>query len=587
MKKFTKLLFIGLFACLMLLTVVFAVGCKPDDPEKNLTFKDPKSGRGTASYLSEIIPGDQRNMKLDTSAADFSPYEVEQGTYKVKFTSADQKIYYSFTAPKIAVFKVYSTTLQDAVDPTITLFYGSLMTGYRNPKLIGESSDEKDYYSDNKSDTDKNFYLEFTCDDSYIQQDGGRFLFELNLADPAGVDKEFAITFAYEKEYVPPQQIETTVKQATQIKDFEIPQGTWVDAPLNTLDEEFEPILGADGYYHRNDANGEIIFAILGYTDEENSDNNIAPRGLDRGFKGIYQTDGGAFIESGATYIYDWSQLMLAYDAHSKEARHPVTPELKDFLSAYIGKTGTKVYIEEALGERLPTGKEWIWACGYYQGTEDHRQIISQGSNDISIELGENGEIIPIWVEFDTHAEGKYFITSTSTNLKMEWYGESVDAVPTEIKSTEEGFSYSFNGRARSIYIMKFSTVDGAAEETTLTVVYDENTDPNGSWDYPYVLNNDSIVDTHSENITERDLTIYYTFTPDADINLKITFGAGTTLSIDYQEGDASIQISSDNGEQFVNGALTMVFREGTTYRFAMSISTASGTASFTAERVR
>ena len=442
----------------------------------------PISGTGTANYDTDLITGEITD-RIELSS--FDPYVVvEDCAYRLRFTSATQKIYFQFQTDYRAVYKVFSV---GNIDASVTQLLGTFMTGIRNPRSA-------QFGNDNVSATDKNFSYEFEVSPSLIEQERGmgKCYFEVSLENAADINKDAVICFEYVDEYKEEKKPETVdVLPAETLKDFPEQSGDFVDADL--LDK-FEYEMGDDGFYHVGDKNGPILCANLGKDAELNSKHEgsvNAPRAYDKGF--TLQYKGGALltVTDGKTYSKNYYPLVEAYTkASNSDGRYGVTEELKNFLDDFINKIGgNKQWVEDILSDEygyfvLPEGEEWLWACGYYvlSDTADNPKNLNWDDNEITVDAGEEA-----CYTLTARLPQTYVITSQSTNAKVVWYAQGDKSNAQTVTAGENGLYFTFDAEMYATYYFEFSTKNGEAGTYTVNVgIYAEE----GSSDNPIVIEN-------------------------------------------------------------------------------------------------
>lgn len=480
--------------------------------------KEAESGTGEGSYTTDAL----NNTRLS-----FDPYIVGEGAYRLKFTSAEQNIYFAFQADEEALYKVYSV---GTIDAAIKQIYGTVDTGY----FPGGEEDG----NDNVSATDKNFSYEFEVSPSLIEQNDGVCYFEVSLKNSSDVNKDAIICFEYVDEWVEekkPETVDVLPKQQP-LPVFPQQKGEFVDAGLFG---DFVYEMGADGFYHVGDENGPILCASLGQDTELNerhTGNGNAPRTYDIGFTLQYREKGQSFtVSDGKTYSKNYYPLIEAYTkASSSDGRYGVTEELKEFLDAYINEMGgTKLWVEKELWYPLPEGEEWLWACGYYEifGTEENPYLFDFGDNEITVPEGES-----VWYNLGARMPANYLLTSDSTNISVKWYKLGSESDVYTATSDENGFSLTIEATESQLYYLELSTKDGAAATFTLNV---EIPAEEGSDAKPIVIEALGTFNATTRQDGVSAAPMYYTYTITDDATLYFSVGANTTLTVSWvEDGD-------------------------------------------------
>ena len=431
-------------------------------------LKTPISGTGTGSYEKDEETEEPTNS---IDLATFDPYVVGEGSYLLKFDSAEQKIFYAFKADEGGKYKVYST---GDVDAAVIQLIGS--RDYGLSCWPGEGFD-----NDNVSATDHNFYYEFEVDESAVQN-GVYTYFEVSLSNPADVGKEAVITFKYASEGQGGEL--TDVYPSSQLNEYKL-IGEYVDAPI---DGTCKYVMGEDGYYHLNDANGPVLVATLGTDKDVNkkhAGNDVSPRGLELGFTKIVAQGANLTIYDG-DHAYNYIPMVTAYTAASNsEGRYPLTDELITFLNGYLVKSYGLDWFEENSGIDLPEKDPWLVWCGYYQdpyeeevgGGEDEADG-SDEENAIMLEMDVNTVNVPeggkVYYAFYARSSFTLIIRPRTENIKLTVYSEaSGSAGATPLEQTEDSnglFCYQIAMEERQKYYFVFATLDGAAEEYQVVV---------------------------------------------------------------------------------------------------------------------
>ena len=483
----------------------------------------PESGTGTGSYSTD---------KLGNERLTIDPYVVGEGAYALKFTSADQLIYFEFCAEEEGIYKVYSV---GNVDASVTQLLGSMMSGINNPH-------EDSFKNDNVSDADKNFYYEFEV--TAIDMDQGQgyasFFFEIALENAEHVNLDSIIVFEYLDEYVEEPDVEVVdvkpAKTPSAFADYNDEQYTFVDA---ALDGEFKYGLGDDGYYHVGTKDSSVILvACLGQDPELNKKHQstgYAPRGYDVGFTVQYREKNQPLTAQKGKVAYNYYPLVEAYaKASNSHGRYGVTEELKNFLDAYINDIGgTKNWVEGLGGVgHLPQGDEWLWACGYYEqrheadGSAEYPYTIEAGTSEVSVPAGGS-----VYYSIYLMMKGATLkITSSSTNVSFKWYNAMNSSNPTTVESNADGFICEMELEAMNQYYFVFSTKDKAAANFTITVEEGELESKKGSVDNPIEITE---LEYYHNEVEFMD-AVFYTYTVKAGV---------TKLYFDWDE-NTSLQIN-------------------------------------------
>ena len=518
----------------------------------------PKSGTGEGHYSYDKLEGKESNQIESTT---FDPYVVNLGVYKLDFNKADQKIYFAFKAPMEGYYNVSSV---GSADVAVTWLQGNLNGGIRN---TGES----EFTNDNVSASDKNFSLEFeVTPELFDQLDSGICYFEVCLKNASDIGQRSYIYFEYVEDWVNQELPDVTdISPENTLNDYKsVPEAG--DFVVVSLDGTFRYKKGEDGFYHKDDENGPVLYASLGRDLELNSSHVTtdedfgvnAPLGLDKGFTRQYKENSQAMlVTDGKTYAYNYYPLIEAYTANSnKDGRYPINDELKNFLDLYINQIGNKSYIEKEIGGNsfhLPEGEEWLWACGYY----DFYEITSDGSRDnpYFLSLYEPNEVDvtagqSVWFSFGSIGATTLTLTSDSGNVSLKVYYNN-GSVPSETATSSGGkFEFSFEVEAQVSYYLEFTTVNANAETYEVSAKTGSGESKKGTFDNPIEIDRfgtyDGEVTTESGSGTEvpvyfiyeiaaSDTVLYFTLSDNAKIEVEWTV-VGTvvkSMETDFPDG--------------------------------------------------
>ena len=515
---------------------------------ENLSNPEGGTGVGVFDPLSETAD-------IENS----SPYLVKpDNAYRLKFTSADQKIYYAFRTDDEAVYKVYSV---GNVDAAVTLLLGTAMSGIRK-------STEAEFTNDNISATDKNFSYEFEVTPGLIEQceypEGiGTCYFEVELKNASDVGKDAIIVFEYVDEYKAPQNPGTVnVTPEKPLTPLTGHEGDYVEFAY--YDDTATYNKGNDGYYYVGNA---VLYATLG-------NDVITPNGLALSFLNLSETQSLTFRDGDVDKNY--LPLVQAYtEAANDEGRYPLTDELIEFFAAYIENTNFASWMQDMFGTTLPEGKEWLVWCGYYRvpaGTEDDPFTLT--GSELTVKVPASGKVYYLltrWVP--TIVE----ITSASNNVSLKCfanYESETDAVA--VTSGANGFSHTIEADAYTMYFVVFSTKNGQADTYTITLAEEDN-EPDGSEEKPFTADSGW---TYGETV-EMDGTnvkpVYYKYTTsEADEKLYFYVDDVTViLSIQYEAGGTT------QSKSFADVANGLAVPEGTVLTIKVATAEEPGSLKF------
>lgn len=196
-------------------------------------------------------------------------------------------------------------------------------------------------------------------------------------------------------------QIRTEVYENTvEPEEFVLPEGIVPeDFEYVDIDDSVEDkaVLGEDGYYHLNTADGPILF--VGYDDAIVS--FIAMFGYGQLKAAVYEGDRPVkvvnFMDAFLEYVeaaggeYDFENFTFVSIG---EGFYPLT---EDFITMYkmIGKAQGWYVEDGVVGGTLPNGDAWMFACAYDEdfttfeaddnNNNDNGPVIAPGTGDINV----------------------------------------------------------------------------------------------------------------------------------------------------------------------------------------------------------
>ena len=487
----------------------------------SVELKTPLRGTGVGSYENDWLTGEPTSaINLET----FDPYVVITGSYALTFTSATQKIYYAFKAVYTGNYKVYSS---GTIDPSITM-----MTGNKSGGIFCWHEDE--FQSDNVSATDKNFSYDFIVDEMTIGMEEYVY-FEVALEDANGVDVDAVITFEYVSDLQGGGSDEaTSVDTKKTLEHYKEPMMGYQPMPI---DGSAVYVKGSDGFYHKDAADGEIIFADLG-TDSTLNDRHMDgelgnyPLGLDKSFTQIVAQGANLIfnIEGG---MYDYYPLAVSYTSYSNySGRYPLTDELIVLLNGYLTQKYRIDLFEEQNNITLPENDPWLVWCGYYEYTYSLEvEESADGSIDNPYTLKEtNNVIIPaggsVYYSYFTPAmPGTLTVTIHTSNISLVVYANG-EQPGSPLVGTQDplfgNYLYEVEINAEVMYYFVFSTVDGEAASDWIDVMFPAGP-KEGSSENPYELSGYGSVTNEAELDNEEYESVFYTYVvTDEDAKLYI-----------------------------------------------------------------
>ena len=153
----------------------------------------------------------------------------------------------------------------------------------------------------------------------------------------SGVDGAFNLNVAKTGEYTPVQIIEKKYENKATLAPFTVPDGAKLGSYVDVLsDTVHTAVLGADGYYHLDSEEGDVLIVDFNYQDIILS----AALNSDRPVMNAYVTD-----ENGDTIKYDIGDAVLAYEeVMDDNGYYPVTEDVILFYQVYAMGAGTFTY---------------------------------------------------------------------------------------------------------------------------------------------------------------------------------------------------------------------------------------------------
>lgn len=363
----------------------------------SVTIPVGADGKGQGSYAIDILTNAPSN-RINLNA--FDPFLIsnDTGNYKVKFTSADQKIYYDFAPTPGDSTGFYKISSLGSVDARVIWLHGGKTGGIYN--YSSDMSPDDEYFSDNKTVTDKNFELEFAVTPSTIAQSGGHCYFEVSLANPEDVGKKFEITVKYSREYIPEQdEPYTDVFASDGVLTAAPVEGQFTDIPV----DELVPKVAVDdnGWYHWNTVDGPVLYARI------NSGLRFLSGPGDSSDPVTFQficDQGNDFRISRNGKKYNYTPMFNEYiTLCNKDGLYPVNGDIYEFLNVYIDLFGHDYFKNLLTGVDfyLPDDMEWLWACGYYEGvtTPEFYPFVGLGTEESPYVLNIDGDEAEFTVE--------------------------------------------------------------------------------------------------------------------------------------------------------------------------------------------
>lgn len=260
--------------------------------------------------------------------------------------------------------------------------------------------------SENWSENNK----EYITVDQYVE---GQSLMLGIVSDSDKVDVTITKTADYEA-----NEVElTTYVNSSDVSQFTIPEGATVGDYVDvTTDTTHTAVLGDDGYYHLDSADGDILLVDMDYKFRLSE----ALEG-GRGIMYAYVTDeNGKTIEK-----WDIGAAVKEYEAACDDnGYYPLTADLIFFYDDYAGSNGVYSY---ALGETYNAECAWMYACLTMalpeeelggSGTEEDPYIITSLPYDMAASFkNDNQAEAGIYYQYTADKDGSIEIKDVSDDF--------------------------------------------------------------------------------------------------------------------------------------------------------------------------
>ena len=149
----------------------------------------------------------------------------------------------------------------------------------------------------------------------------------------SGVDGEFTLNVAKTGDYTVVETPIVKYENKATLAAWTKPEGATWGSYVDVFGETHTAVLGDDGYYHLDSADGDVLVVNLKYQDIILSDALKS----DRPVMYAYMTN-----EDGSQYKYDIGDAILAYEAVMDEnGYYPVTEDILLFYQVYAVQAGT------------------------------------------------------------------------------------------------------------------------------------------------------------------------------------------------------------------------------------------------------
>ena len=381
---------------------------------------------------SQIVPKEKPNVQMPTSdeignVFDGGRLDIEYLPYPDDASDEEKEYSWPFVTDKV---KIEGSDVEYDVIKTSNAFKeGSYAQMIFNVDLKVGDTLAFDYYSSTELGADK-LYVVVNDKDIYAISGIGSgwetcYAF---VAEEAGT---YEVGLVYAKDSSDDSGLDTVY-----LKDLRIVTEDEIDAPTyiyrfaatnpdkyNNYQDYITPVLGADGYYHVNHADGPILLAdLMGYT-RFADDNSIYYMAVDLGNLGkITAAEYNKIVE-----YCNYASNSTIYGVS------PVTPELKDLLNKIVAYYGDS-----------ENANDWQRICCYYDayGT-DGKQLedpikglatfsaydvipSEPGSTDFPNSFTYNRVIMPrgLLAKFSPTVSGTYLIASNAYDPATDTYGE-------------------------------------------------------------------------------------------------------------------------------------------------------------------
>lgn len=447
----------------------------------DVEYSSPLSGKGTAKYVS----GNSGQIE----SATFNPYVIKEGNYKFKFESAEQRIYLEFDSDNSdpALYSIYSS---GGADVSVQALTGSTIGGLFNPTRSGKDNDGRPQFNDNVSETDKNFNLEFSNNESatWGYSSPGVFYFELALENAADAGRQFAVTVEkLDEPYVPkpPTVYEDIHADPAPTKAAE-GVGERHEIPLGA--GNFKVVRADDGSYRLGGADGPMLYANLdgawplGATIMSGQPMTCILRmtGGTNPYRwadadGVYGENWLPFLCEYVGYVIDSDGTPVAPGATNSntgfvnrgeskcnsDGYYPVNDKIVEFLTNIYNDSEIQHFYFTAdnymnANWRLPAGFEWIFLCGYYGDAYHGEDFAGSGSEQDPYALTREGSY-----EVPVAAGGKvWFEAGLPFVISSETAG-AVLSVGGAVHGGANGFEFALPTDGATAFCVYFA--DGGA----------------------------------------------------------------------------------------------------------------------------
>ena len=381
---------------------------------------------------NEIVPKEKPNIEMPSSdeignVFDGGRLDVEYLPYPDDASDEEKEYSWPFVTDKVKLEG--DETEYDVIKTSNAFKEGSYAQMIFNVDLKVGDTLAFDYYSSTELGADK-LYVVVNDKDIYAISGIGSD-WETCYAFVAEEDGTYEVGLVYAKDSSDNEGLDTVY-----LKDLRIVTEDEIDAPTyiyrfaatnpdkyNNYQDYITPVLGTDGYYHVNSADGPILLAdLMGYT-RFSDDNTIYYMAVDLGNQGKITSAEYNKIVSYCNYASNSTIYGVS----------PVTPELKALLEKIVTFYGD-----------ADNANDWQRICCYYDayGTDGKQLedpikglstfsaydvILSEpGSTDFPNSFTYNRVIMPrgLLGKFTPEVSGTYLIVSNAYDPETDTYGE-------------------------------------------------------------------------------------------------------------------------------------------------------------------
>ncbi len=463
----------------------------------------------TAGTVTFVIAGPDTGE--DSSTVTFT----DEGTKEVKIVSAEKYATVIFTAEKTGVYEI---TSEGDYDTKVEYYANSFKVGEEDEGGEGQN---------------------FKYSGIEIQQVGPTFEFRVFVKESATfpVTLNVKITRTGDAEVI--VERETQKVTATQVGQTAYEAaGKFTEVDLDTPQTV---VLGNDGYYHLDEANGPVLVVKLNKAFRDNFGIFTAENTMGRAANPQFMWFADYASE---TINWDYLDFLKAYQAKcNADGVYGVNAELKLMLERWAGARINEYTLGiDNLGT-IAEGNEWLIPCGYYVVT----QLTGEGTEDSAYSLGYGEYEINLPAETTVYfmmTPGEYTVT-VKTTAALTF---SADVTATE---TEGGYKFDCVS-SMMLGLTSFTVTNEGASAVSVKFVCSEQVKEAGN-ELELGMNEVTIAaEEWSDGKT-------FTFTPEEDGRYVISsasadaslYGVGDTVYEEPTEYGFAITIDAEAGETY------------------------------------